>query len=111
MNSEKILDLRDELFKKKNFDVRDLQDEIRIDELCRRLLRFFCLDLIEEEKLSSCGGRKPGARSRLFSARIRHPRPSGKHFFPAAGTGTAVCRQLVHHPQSGTESGGVDRNP
>ncbi len=40
--------MNDELFKKKNFDIADLQDEIRVDELCCRLLRFFCQHLVQE---------------------------------------------------------------
>ena len=52
MSGEKVADLGNELFKKKNFDIADLQDEIRVDELCVRLLRFFCRYLIEQEGLS-----------------------------------------------------------
>lgn len=52
MNHEKVAEIGDELFKKKNFDVADLQDEIRVDELCSRLLRFFCQHLIQQEGIS-----------------------------------------------------------
>ena len=51
MNDDKASDIRDELFKRRNFAIKDLQDEIRVDELCRRLLRFFYLDLVEESGL------------------------------------------------------------
>lgn len=40
-----------ELFRRENFDIRDLQDEIRADQLCRRLLEIFYLDLVEERGL------------------------------------------------------------
>ncbi len=53
MEDNKISIPRDELFKKQNFDIDDLQDEIRVDELCGRLLRFFYLDLMEREAMSS----------------------------------------------------------
>lgn len=40
-----------EVFRAENFDIRGLQDEIRADRLCRRLLEIFYLDLVEGEKL------------------------------------------------------------
>lgn len=52
MSGEKISDIGDELFKKKNFDVTDLQDEIRVDELCGRLLRFFFRHLVDQQGLA-----------------------------------------------------------
>lgn len=41
-----------EVFVRENFDIRDLQDEIRADQLCHRFLEIFYLDLVEEEKLT-----------------------------------------------------------
>jgi hypothetical protein len=52
MSGEKVTDIGDELFKKRNFDIADLQDEVRVDELCGRLLRFFCRHLTEQEGLA-----------------------------------------------------------
>ncbi|MBE0596374.1 MAG: hypothetical protein IH614_03800 [Desulfuromonadales bacterium] len=52
MKDDKIIHISDELFKTEQFDVGDLQDEIRVDDLCGRLLRFFYLHLVEEEKRS-----------------------------------------------------------
>ena len=48
MSQDKVTHLRDELFRSELFDIRDLQDEIRADELCGRLLRYFYLELVEE---------------------------------------------------------------
>ncbi|MFA5515382.1 MAG: hypothetical protein WDA20_03765 [Desulfuromonadales bacterium] len=52
MDEKKVSDLQDELFKQQNFEVTDLQDEIRVDELCGRLLRFFRQSLIDEDRLT-----------------------------------------------------------
>jgi hypothetical protein len=41
----------DKMFIMENFVVRDLQDEIRVDELCQRLLQCFLRDLVENEKI------------------------------------------------------------
>jgi hypothetical protein len=42
---------RDGSFAQRNFDITDLQDEIRADDLCGRLLRIFYLDLTQEENI------------------------------------------------------------
>ena len=39
-----------EVFRPESFDIADLQDEIRADRLCHRLLEVFYLDLVEEER-------------------------------------------------------------
>jgi hypothetical protein len=46
-------DQEEQIFASKNFDIRNLQDEIRVDELCQRLLQRFRRDLVENEKLPS----------------------------------------------------------
>lgn len=38
------------MFARENFEIRNLQDEIRVDELCRRLLQHFRDDLLQIEK-------------------------------------------------------------
>jgi hypothetical protein len=43
---------QEDVFKKENFDILDLQDEIRVDHLCRSLLEFFYLHMVEEWKYS-----------------------------------------------------------
>ncbi len=43
---------RDPVFKKENFDILTLEDEIRADKLCVRYLRVFYLELVEKENLS-----------------------------------------------------------
>jgi len=48
MNDYSDSDHKEDVFRKENFDVQTLEDEIRIDSLCQRLLRLFCLDLVEE---------------------------------------------------------------
>lgn len=40
--------LSDQIFAQKQFEVRDLNDEIRVDQLCVQLLRIFCRDRIEQ---------------------------------------------------------------
>lgn len=50
MKDDKVTYLRDELFNAGQFEIHDLQDEIRADDLCGRLLRFFYLELVEEEQ-------------------------------------------------------------
>lgn len=47
MSGYSVSNSEDELFKQENFDVSTLDDEIRVDDLCRRLLRLFYLDLVE----------------------------------------------------------------
>jgi hypothetical protein len=42
-------DKGDSIFKKNDFEIRELQDEIRADELCGRLLKLFHRDMMEEE--------------------------------------------------------------
>ncbi len=37
-----------EVFRRTNFDIVDLHDEIRADQLCRKLLEFFYLHMVEE---------------------------------------------------------------
>lgn len=39
--------LSDQIFAHNQFEVRDLNDEIRVDQLCVQLLRIFCRDRIE----------------------------------------------------------------
>lgn len=41
-------DEKEDVFRKENFEVKTLDDEIRIDSLCQRLLRLFYLDMVEE---------------------------------------------------------------
>jgi hypothetical protein len=48
----------EDIFRKENFDVNTLEDEIRIDSLCQRLLRLFYIDLAEE-------GRQPAEAGHL----------------------------------------------
>lgn len=43
----------DPLFIPDNFEIRNLQDEIRVNDLCDRLLKLFYLHQIEEEKLDA----------------------------------------------------------
>ena len=50
-NGPKAYESEHELFHSRNFDIRDLQDEIRADELCGRLLRTLYLDLTEEDRI------------------------------------------------------------
>lgn len=42
---------REDVFLTENFNITGLEDEIRVDALCRRLLEFFYRDLVEERKL------------------------------------------------------------
>ena len=51
MNGYGFTDREDRQFARENFEVRSLQDEIRIDELCGRLLHCFRRDLTENEQL------------------------------------------------------------
>jgi hypothetical protein len=48
MSGYSVSDNQEELFKKENFDVRTLEDEIRVDGLCQSLLRLYYLDLVEQ---------------------------------------------------------------
>lgn len=41
----------DPSFARENFEIRDLQDEIRVDELCQRLLQRFREDMMQRENL------------------------------------------------------------
>lgn len=52
MTSYSMSGHEDRLFARENFDIRNLQDEIRVDELCQRFLKCFCRDLVEKEGLS-----------------------------------------------------------
>lgn len=40
-----------ETFEKENFDIHNLEDEIRIEKLCREFLNTFYLHLLEQKKL------------------------------------------------------------
>jgi hypothetical protein len=52
MSGYSFPDLKDARFAPADFDVRDLQDEIRVDGLCRDLLGRFCRDLAATGQLS-----------------------------------------------------------
>jgi hypothetical protein len=51
MNDYRFSDQEEKMFAMENFDVRNLQDEIRVDELCQRLLQRFLRELVENEKI------------------------------------------------------------
>jgi hypothetical protein len=51
MTGYSFSDQCDPLFARENFEIHNLQDEIRVDELCQRLLHCFRRELVENEKL------------------------------------------------------------
>jgi hypothetical protein len=53
MTGYSFSDQKEQIFAMENFEIRNLQDEIRVDELCQRLLHRFRQDLVENEKLQA----------------------------------------------------------
>jgi len=56
MNDYRGVNDKDEVFRKESFEVNTLEDEIRIDSLCQRLLRLFYLALVEEGRSTGEAG-------------------------------------------------------
>ncbi len=51
--SENIASTEQDVFRRENYDICDLDDEIRAEGLCRRLLEFFYLHLVQDQGLEA----------------------------------------------------------
>ncbi len=52
MTSQQISEKHPEAFATEKFDIANLQDEIRVEQLCTEFLKIFYLDMVEDQKLA-----------------------------------------------------------